>query len=116
MLAVVHATPLMDTGAVVFGAVLGWYLYFNMRLQRTHSVKDLGVLAAAIGSGAVIKIFPDQLFGWYCVGLGVGFFGYFAVGLGVAVWLGVVRQFLFADADEGTAFLTGPRSPPGASG
>jgi hypothetical protein len=69
-------------GAFAFGAVVGWNLYWINR-YRTGDIKvtDLVTIIGAIGGAAVLKLFPagTDLFGWYGLGLAVGFFGYFAV-------------------------------------
>jgi hypothetical protein len=67
-------------GAAGFGAVIGWYLYFINR-YRSDAVKvaDLVTVIAALGGGAILRLFParSQLFGAYGVGLFAGFFAYF---------------------------------------
>lgn len=42
-----------------------------------------------------MKLFPDDLFGWYCLGLGLGFFGYFFLGLSIALPQKKGQMFLF---------------------
>ena len=72
---------LTGLGAVAFGAVIGWLVYFTNR-YRTGSVQfsDITTLLGAIGAGAVTALFGDhaaELFGAYGVGLFIGFFAYF---------------------------------------
>jgi hypothetical protein len=59
--------------------VLGWYLYFNMAHENSHTVKDIAVVAAALTAAGITKVFPDDAF-FYCIGLAGGFFGYFLIG------------------------------------
>jgi len=69
-------------GALAFGLVLGWNVYFVNRYRRGDiSFGDLATLLGVIGGAAVLSLFPNNtdLFGAYGVGLGVGFFTYFAV-------------------------------------
>jgi hypothetical protein len=80
-------------GALGFGAVIGWYLYFINRYRKGDvQIGDLTTVIAAIGSGAVLKLFGGSaadggtsLFGAYGIGIAIGFFGYF-VSLMLLVW------------------------------
>ena len=69
-------------GAICFGALVGWYLYYINR-HRTDKVtlQDLATIIGALGGAAILAIFPARsaLFGGYGVGLAGGFFGYFVV-------------------------------------
>lgn len=80
--AALEASTLQGVGAFLFGLVIGWFVYFVNR-HRTEEVKlaDVATLLAAIGAGAVLAVFPagTDLFGYYGIGLAVGFFLYFAV-------------------------------------
>ena len=70
------------SGALGFGAVIGWYLYFINRYRKTDvQIGDLTTVIGAIGGAAVLKMFGDKedLFGPYGIGIAVGFFGYFLV-------------------------------------
>ncbi|MER9489617.1 hypothetical protein NKI50_27190 [Mesorhizobium sp. M0563] len=69
-------------GALAFGLVLGWNVYFVNRYRRGDiSFGDLATLLGVVGGAAVLSLFPNNtdLFGAYGVGLGVGFFAYFAI-------------------------------------
>ena len=68
-------------GALAFGLVLGWNVYFVNRYRRGDiSFGDLATLLGVVGGGAVLALFPrsTDLFGAYGLGLGIGFFFYFA--------------------------------------
>jgi hypothetical protein len=69
-------------GAMGFGALIGWYLYYINR-HRTSKVGlgDLVTLVGAVGGSAILAAFPARsaLFGGYGIGLFLGFFGYFGV-------------------------------------
>ncbi len=70
-------------GAVFFGLVVGWIAYWILRLRAgTLMLSELLTLLAVLAGAAVIALFNKDgtLFGWYSVGLVVGFFAYFAVG------------------------------------
>jgi hypothetical protein len=70
-------------GAVFFGLVIGWISYRTLRLTAGANVlSDIAIIIAAIGGAAVTTLLKsDVLFGWYTIGLAIGFFAYFAVGL-----------------------------------
>jgi hypothetical protein len=67
-------------GAAGYGALIGWYVYFVNRYRTDKiQVTDIATVGGALGGAAVLKLFPAQttLFGFYGIGLAVGFFGYF---------------------------------------
>ncbi|SOC51205.1 hypothetical protein [Ornithinimicrobium cerasi] len=68
-------------GALGFGLVLGWFLYYLNRYRREVALGDLTTVIGAIGGAAVLALFPagTDLFGAYGIGLAGGFFGYFTV-------------------------------------
>ncbi len=68
-------------GAVCFGAVIGWFTYYTMRYSGTHALSDVATIIGALGGAAVLAVFPKQseLFGFYAIGLAVGFFVYVAI-------------------------------------
>jgi hypothetical protein len=83
-----------SVGAFLFGVVAGWITYRTLRRDHSGtSVSDIATVLAAIGGGAVTALFPDaKLFGWYSVGLFVGFFGYLILGHTVmknSRWMGM---------------------------
>lgn len=82
-----------SVGAGCFGLVIGWVTYRTLR--RTGDVvklSDIATVAGAVGGAAVTALFrTDDLFGWYSIGLAVGFFGYLILGHTVfkkSPWLG----------------------------
>ncbi|HET6997368.1 MAG TPA: hypothetical protein VFI03_02175 [Solirubrobacterales bacterium] len=76
------ASALQIWGAIGFGALIGWYVYYVNR-HRTDKVQlgDVVTLIGALGGAAILAIFPakSELFGAYGIGLFAGFFGYFVV-------------------------------------
>ena len=95
-------------GALGFGTVIGWYLYFINRYRKADvQIGDLTTVIGAIGGAAVLKMFGDDasLFGAYGIGIAVGFFGYF---LSLVFLVGHSRDF---NADW---FLDGRRPNPPA--
>ncbi|WP_205908955.1 hypothetical protein [Metarhizobium album] len=97
----------INLGALGFGLIIGWYVYYVNRYRKGDlQLGDITTLVAAIGGGAVLSLFPErsQLFGYYGIGLALGFFGYF-----VSLII-LVRQSPNFDADW---FLDGRRRDPG---
>jgi 4-amino-4-deoxy-L-arabinose transferase-like glycosyltransferase len=74
---------IVGLGAIFFGFAVGWIVYRILRLRAgTAALSDLIAILGVIGGAAVIALFrSDVLFGWYSIGLVIGFFAYFAVGL-----------------------------------
>jgi hypothetical protein len=72
-------------GASAFGAILGWCLCWIFFREKGTTLKDLALIVATLGGAALTKLFPDRLFGYYCVGAGLGFFGAFIV-VSLAAW------------------------------
>lgn len=69
-------------GAIGFGALIGWYVYYINRYRRTEvQLTDLVALVGVLGGGTILTLFPasTELFGAYGIGLAIGFFGYFFV-------------------------------------
>src|SRR5258708_29277666 len=86
---------IVGLGAVFFGLIVGWIAYSILR-QRADApwTQDLIALLGIIAGAAVLAFFRDDvLFGWYAVGLFIGFFASFAVGVilygkqAVQLWL-----------------------------
>jgi hypothetical protein len=81
-----------DAGAAVFGLVIGWVTYRTLRRSReTVALSDIATVVGAVGGAAVTTLFDNErLFGWYSIGLGVGFFLYLLLGVTVlkdTAWL-----------------------------
>ncbi len=74
---------LPEAGALGFGLVVGWFLYFVNRYRRTEaSFTDITTIIGAVGGAAVTSLFgaaSERLFGAYGLGLAIGFFSYFLV-------------------------------------
>jgi len=95
-------------GALAFGLVLGWNVYFVNRYRTGEvSFNDLTSLVSVVGGAAVLSLFEKgtELFGAYGVGLGLGFFSYFVV---LAAMVSKSPNF------DGDWFLDGRRVDPAA--
>jgi hypothetical protein len=70
-------------GALFFGLVIGWISYRILRMTAsTTAISDIAAIIAAVGGAAVITLFrSDVMFGWYCIGLALGFFAYLGFGV-----------------------------------
>jgi hypothetical protein len=72
-----------EAGALGFGLVIGWFLYFVNRYRKSEaSFTDITTILGAVGGAAVTSLFgsgSEQLFGAYGIGLAIGFFSYFVV-------------------------------------
>jgi len=73
-------------GAFVFGIVIGWITYRTLRRREGAALlSDLATVIGAVGGAAVTAIFEiGDMFGAYCIGLGVGFFLYFLIALRIS--------------------------------
>lgn len=74
---------LATSGAICFGAVIGWITYRTLRRKKgSTALTDIITVIGAIGGAAITSLFNDKdLFGAYSVGLAIGFFLYFIIGL-----------------------------------
>lgn len=74
---------IVGLGAVFFGLTIGWIAYRILRHKvGAPWMQDLIALLGIIAGAAVLAFFKDDvLFGWYAIGLVIGFFAYFAVGV-----------------------------------
>ena len=72
-------------GAVFFGLVIGWISYRTLRLTAgTNLLSAIAIIIATVGGAAVITLLKDEvMFGWYAIGLVIGFLVSFALGLGL---------------------------------
>jgi len=70
--------------AVSFGLVVGWISYRMLRLTAgTNLLSAIALIIATVGGAAVITLLKDEvMFGWYAIGLVIGFLVSFALGLG----------------------------------
>lgn len=119
-----HST-LQLLGAVGFGALIGWYVYYINRYRRGDvQLTDLVTLIGVIGGTAILALFPTgtDLFGAYGIGLFAGFFSYFLMliflvgaskNFGVDWFLDGRRKKLSADDYiPTTAEVEGQQRPP----
>jgi hypothetical protein len=97
---------LPSIGALAFGLLIGWYVYYiNRHRHDDVSLNDLVTLIGILGGAAVTAVFPagSNLFAGYGIGLAIGFFSYFVI---LIVLVGISQNF------DGDWFLDGRRKDP----
>ena len=100
------ATTLQALGAIGFGVLIGWYVYYINRYRKAGvELGDLATVVGIVGGAVILALFPagSDPFGAYGIGLFIGFFGYFLV---LIILVAVSENF---DADW---FLDGRRKRP----
>ena len=71
-----------DAGSLIFGIVVGYITYRTLaRTTDKAAVSDLSAVIAAIGGGAVVKLYSpnSHLFAWYAIGIAGGMIIFFIV-------------------------------------
>jgi hypothetical protein len=65
----------ISVGATCFGVVLGYVTYRTLVRKSNAAISDIAAVGAATGGGAVAQINHGSAdsFGWYSIGLLVGF-------------------------------------------
>jgi uncharacterized membrane protein YeaQ/YmgE (transglycosylase-associated protein family) len=72
-----------NIGAFCFGVVIGWVTYRTLRRTQASGLSDIATVIGAIGGAAITGLFRQDTgeFGYYCIGLIIGFFGYLLIAL-----------------------------------
>ncbi len=87
------ASQLQIIGAVGFGTIIGWLVYYINRYRKSDvQFSDLATVIGILGGGAILALFPagTDLFGGYGIGLFIGFFSYFTF---LMVWVRISKNF-----------------------
>ncbi|WP_420629738.1 hypothetical protein [Candidatus Leptofilum sp.] len=87
------ASQLQIIGAVGFGTIIGWLVYYINRYRKSDvQFSDLATVIGILGGGAILALFPagTDLFGGYGIGLFIGFFSYFAF---LMLWVRISGNF-----------------------
>jgi hypothetical protein len=92
-------------GALFFGLVIGWISYRTLRLTAgATAISDIATIIGAVGGGAVTALFrSDVLFGWYCIGLTLGFFAYLGFSMYTYGQQGIPPWYVIVPAAIGQA-------------
>ena len=83
-----EASTIQEVGALCFGLIIGWQLYAINRYRTDgFGLGDLATIVGAIGGAAILDLFPagTDLFGYYGLGLAIGFFTYFLILVGMVM-------------------------------
>jgi hypothetical protein len=88
----------IDIGAFCFGVIVGWVTSRTLRRTTPSGLSDIATVIGAVGGAAITGIYKPSTnaFGYYCIGLLVGFFLYLILavitskgsGQPVGDWLG----------------------------
>lgn len=73
----------VHVGALCFGLVIGWVTYRTLRRKEGNAaLSDIAAVIGAVGGGTITGLYKQAtLFGWYSIGLAIGFFLYYIIGL-----------------------------------
>lgn len=74
---------LVGLGAFLIGLLVGWITYRILRLRAgIPGLSDFIAILGVVGGAAVIlSLRSDVVFGWYAIGLVIGFAAYLVIGL-----------------------------------
>lgn len=77
---------ILDLGALCFGIVVGWVTSRTLRRSTTTGLSDIATVIGSVGGAAITQIFKPSTnsFGYYCIGLFLGFFAYLIITLIIA--------------------------------
>jgi hypothetical protein len=77
---------IIDLGAWCFGVVVGWVTSRTLRRSTTGGLSDISTVIGSIAGAAITGIYKPSTnaFGYYCIGLFVGFFAYLLISLYIA--------------------------------
>ena len=74
--------PISGIGAVCFGLVFGWLSYRTLpRKTGSAAISDIATITGTVGTGITTFFRDETIFGFYSLGLAVGFFAYLVVNL-----------------------------------
>jgi kumamolisin len=67
-------------GAVCFGMVIGWFVYYINRYRKSDlQFSDITTVVGILGTGAVTLLANTTIFAGFAIGLFIGFFAYLAM-------------------------------------
>jgi len=71
----------IELGALCFGIVVGWITSRALRRSTSSSLTDIATVIGSVAGAAVTGIWQPNTnaFGYYCIGLFLGFYFYLAV-------------------------------------
>ena len=105
-------------GSIGFGMVIGWVTYYTMRKNtKERTLADITVIISALVGPAVLAVFPSPatdkttMFGYYGIGLAIGFFLYYIFFM-LVLWKAPARMLGGIINTD----VTGPSGAPAAPG
>jgi hypothetical protein len=77
---------IIDLGAWCFGVVVGWVTSRTLRRTTASGLSDIATVISSIAGAAITGIYKPSTnaFGFYCIGLFVGFFAYLIISVIIA--------------------------------
>jgi uncharacterized membrane protein YeaQ/YmgE (transglycosylase-associated protein family) len=77
---------IIDLGAWCFGVVVGWITSRTLRRTTPGGLSDISTVIGSIAGAAITGIYKPSTnsFGYYCIGLFVGFFAYLLISVYIA--------------------------------
>jgi uncharacterized membrane protein YeaQ/YmgE (transglycosylase-associated protein family) len=77
---------LIDVGALCFGVVVGWVTSRTLRRSTPGGLSDIATVIGAVSGAAITGIYKPSTdsFGYYCIGLLIGFFVYLTLSIIIA--------------------------------
>jgi len=77
---------LIDTGALCFGVVVGWVTSRTLRRSTPGGLSDIATVIGAVSGAAITGIYRPSTdsFGYYSIGLLMGFFAYLLLSIIIA--------------------------------
>ena len=75
----------IDLGALCFGIVVGWITSRTLRRTTTTGLSDIATVIGSLAGAAITGIWPpsSNAFGYYCIGLFIGFFAYLIIAVAI---------------------------------
>ena len=99
----------IDLGALCFGIVVGWITSRTLRRTTTTGLSDIATVIGSVAGAAVTGIWQPSTnaFGYYCIGLFIGFFLYLIIAVATAKKTGHLGDWLGSEAGaSATATVT----------
>ena len=71
----------IELGALCFGIVVGWITSRALRRSTSNSLTDIATVIGSVAGAAITGIWQPNTnaFGYYCIGLFIGFYFYLVV-------------------------------------
>lgn len=104
-----------DLGALCFGIIVGWVTSRTLRRTTPSGLTDIATVIGSLGGAAITGIWKPSTnaFGFYCIGLFIGFFGYLILATTIAKKEGQpIGDWLGSEPVPTTTTATNPNVAP----